>query len=320
MSFLKKYRPHRFEDYLPNQSYIDALKLFIKMDCLTVLIIGNNGSGRTTLIHTILREYYGTDTINDDNILFINRLHDQGIRYFRTEVKTFCQTSCEIPGKKKSLILDDIDIINEQCQQVFRNYIDKYSSNINFIASCVNTQKVIDSIQSRCTIVKIKPFGTSTLNIIYNKIMKEEKLNIDSEAGDFILNVSNNSIRLLLNYLEKIKIYDGKITIFNVKEICTHISFNDFDEYTRLWNTERDLDKAIAFMFKIQEKGYSVMDILDDYFLYIKTIRMNELYKYEIIKIVCKYITIFHTVHEDDLELACLTYDLFNFKQNHDMN
>ena len=30
---------------------------------------------------------------------------------------------------------DDVDIINEQSQQVFRNCIDKYSHNVNFIAS-----------------------------------------------------------------------------------------------------------------------------------------------------------------------------------------
>ena len=45
---------------------------------------------------------------------------------------------------------------NEQCQQVFRNCIDKYSHNVNFISSCTNTQKVVESLQSRCTLIKIK--------------------------------------------------------------------------------------------------------------------------------------------------------------------
>ena len=48
-----------------------------------------------------------------------------------------------IKNKKKIVVLDDIDIINEQSQQVFRNCIDKFSHNVHFISSCSNTQKVI---------------------------------------------------------------------------------------------------------------------------------------------------------------------------------
>ena len=84
-------------------------------------------------------------------------MKEQGINYYRNDVKTFCQTSSSIKHKKKIIVLDDIDIINEQSQQVFRNCIDKYSNNIHFIASCSNPQKVIESLQSRLTIIKIRP-------------------------------------------------------------------------------------------------------------------------------------------------------------------
>ena len=81
------------------------------------------------------------DSIND-NVLSINSLKEQGIQYYRNELKTFCQTkSVILPKKKKLVILDDIDNINEQSQQVFRNCIDKYSQNVHFIASCTNTPK-----------------------------------------------------------------------------------------------------------------------------------------------------------------------------------
>ena len=32
--------------------------------------------------------------------------------------------------------------------------------------------------------------------------------------------------------------------------------------------------------------------------------------RYEIIKLLCEYITIFHNVHEDEIELALLTNDI----------
>ena len=36
----------------------------------------------------------------------------------------------------------------------FRNCIDKFKNKINFLFSCINTQKVIESLQSRCSIIK----------------------------------------------------------------------------------------------------------------------------------------------------------------------
>jgi len=53
------------------------------------------------------------------------------------------------------------------------------------------------------------------------------------------------------------------------------------------------------------------MDILDNYFGYIKhTHLLNESMQYRTIAIICKYISIFHNVHEDEIELALFTNNL----------
>ena len=315
ISFLKKYQPQTFDDFDQEHYHIDLIKMFIKMNSLNLLIIGNNGSGRTTLIDTIIREYYKLKELPHDNILHINNVDEQGIRYYRNTVKTFCQTTSNVPGKKKMLILDDIDMINDQSQQVFRNFIDKYSDNVNFLASCSNNQKVIDSIQSRCSIIKINPTTDNIMKTIYERIVGEENLNITVEAKKFILKVSNQSIRLLLNYLEKIKLYDGKINIKNIKDICTNISFHDFKEYTNKWYNEKNMNEAIDIIFSIQDKGYSVMDILDSYIMFVKLSKnIEEETRYKIIKVICKYISIFHRVSENEIQLAFFTNDLIKTK------
>ena len=114
-------------------------------ECVHLLLIGFNSSGKTSFLETLILEYYGNIDKKQihSNCLYINNLKDQGINYYRNDVKTFCQTSTFIPNKKKIIILDDIDLLNEQSQQVFRNLMDKYSENILFLASCLNIQKVI---------------------------------------------------------------------------------------------------------------------------------------------------------------------------------
>ena len=53
------------------------------------------------------------------------------------------------------------------------------------------------------------------------------------------------------------------------------------------------------------------MDILDNYFIFIKnnTI-LTEEQKYKIIPYLCKYITIFHSIHEDEIELSLFTNNI----------
>ena len=61
----------------------------------------------------------------------------------------------------------------------------------------------------------------------------------------------------------------------------------------------------------IYDNGYSVIDILDNYFLFIKiTDIISEIEKYKIIKLLCKYITIFYNIHEDAIELTLFTNNL----------
>ena len=309
--FLKKYKCQKYKDFIIDKNFIELLNTLIKMDNLNILFIGNRGSGKTSLIDSTIREYYKTDKIPSNNVLYINNLKEQGIQYYRNEVKIFCQIKSDISRRKKFVILDDIDNINEQSQQVFRNCIDKYSHNVNFIASCCNNQKVIESLQSRFLIFKINPISNQLLKKILNKIKKNEKINIDDETSDFILSICNNSIRLLINYLEKFNLIDKKININDAKNICTNISFLDYEKYTKYWYIDKNYEKSIKYMFDIYNKGYSVMDILDNYFSFIKiTNIIPENIKYKIIKIICKYISIFHNDHEYEIELAFFTNDL----------
>ena len=146
--FLNKYQPLYFKDFETNDEIIDLLNSLIIMNNLNILFIGDIGSGKTTFLNASIKEYYKGFTYQQyqDNILHINSLKEQGINYYRNDVKTFCQTCSSIKTKKKIIVLDDIDIINEQSQQVFRNCIDKYSHNVHFISSVSYTHLTLPTI------------------------------------------------------------------------------------------------------------------------------------------------------------------------------
>jgi len=314
-TFINKYKPYYIQDFYIEPKLISVIKLMFELNNLNILFVGNSCSGKTTLLYALIREYYGlskNDVIPENNILFINNLKEQGIHYFRNEMKTFCQSHSSIFGKKKLVIIDDIDNINEQSQQVFRNYIDKYSHNIHFISVCSNIQKVIESIQSRLQIIKISPPSNEQINNIMNKIIQQENIIIDEKSKEYILLITNGSIRNIINYLEKMYVLGDPITIELCKKICSNISFQEFESYISLLKQNK-LNDAIKILYDIYDYGYSVIDILDYFFTFVKlTSIIDEETKYRIIPFLCKYITIFHNIHEDCIELALFTNNLSN--------
>jgi DNA polymerase III delta prime subunit len=310
--FVNKYQPLFFDDFGVDNEIIKMLKTLILMDNLNILLIGDIASCKTSLLNCLIREYYAGRQPKEyeDNIMYINNLKEQGINYYRNDVKTFCQTCSVITGKKKFVVLDDIDLINEQSQQVFRNCIDKFSHNVHFISSCSNIQKVIESIQSRLTIIKIKPLQKENLFKIIDKIKLRENISMDAEAEEFIVSISNKTVKIIINYMEKFKLVNEHITFNLAVKLCSNISFITFEDYTNLIKNKK-LNEAIQLIYEIYDKGYSVMDILDNYFLFVKnTDILDETEKYNVIPIICKYITIFHNIHEDEIELALFTNNL----------
>jgi DNA polymerase III delta prime subunit len=316
--FIHKFQPIYFDDFGKNNEVIDILKTLVLMDNLNILLLGNIASGKTSLLNAIIKEYYKGKEPKDyeENILFINSLKEQGINYYRTDVKTFCQTCSTIPNKKKIIILDDIDFINEQSQQVFRNCIDKYSHNVHFISSCSNIQKVIESLQSRFYIIKIKPLEKANLIEIIQNIKLNEKIDIEPLAEEFIINICNNTVKILINYMEKFKLLGEKITLEIAMKLCSNISFYTLEDYTNLIKQNK-IEDALSLIYDLYDRGFSVMDILDNYFVFIKQcVSLTEDEKYKIIPYICKYITIFHNIHEDEIELALFTNNLISILAN----
>ena len=310
-----KYKPYYLQDLYLEPNVKNILDTLISIDNINILIKGNSDSGKTTLIGCIIRNYYELsccDSFSERNIMFINSLKEQGVNYYRNEMKTFCQSSCNIYGKKKMVVIDDMDILNEQSQQVFRNYIDKYKNNVNFICSCSSIEKIIESIQSRLHIFTVQCNTNEDNAKIMQNIMTHEHMSLQPQIQKYLLQISNHSIRNIINNLEKIYLSKCETTdIETYKKICTNISYVHFDIYFENLKNKK-IREAIFVLYELYDYGYSVIDLLEFIYQYVKkTDFLDELNKYKIIPIICKYITIFSKIHEHNIELALFTNDVF---------
>lgn len=321
MLFAYKYKPTTIDNFFSSKGIKNILKTLLKIDDLNILLIGDACCGKTTLLNVLIREYYELNSggsIPEHNILHINNLKEQGIGYFRNEMKTFCQSHSIVAGKKKMIVIDDIDTVNEQSQQVVRNYMDKYKNNVHFTFVCTNIQKVIESLQSRVHIIKIDSPTQMQIKELMDFIIKKEGLKMNNASKKFILKHSNNSIRTMINFIEKIHVFIGgdvsiPITEKMCIELCSDIKMETFELFlNHIKNGE--LKKAIEIIYKVHDYELSVIDILELFFVFVKmTNILTETEKYEIIKLISKYITIFYSVHEDVIELALFSFELHQF-------
>jgi hypothetical protein len=73
-----------------------------------------------------------------------------------------------------------------------------------------------------------------------------------------------------------------------------------------------DVVSAVKVLYDIHDYGYSVIDVMESLFGFVKmSDNFTEEEKYRIIVCFCRYITYFYTTHENIIELAFFTRAIY---------
>lgn len=324
-----KYRPTTLAEFQLDEQTHCALSAMMRSNCLNVLLYGDPSCGKTTLADVLVREYLGEHaSAHPTQVLCVDQLREQGVRYYRNEMKTFCKTRGVLPGKKKMVVVDDIDRIDAASQQVLRSHIDAHSAHVCFIAVCTNLQHVVDNLQSRLHIVRIEPRSAHQIEAAIAQIVAAESIPAEPAFCEHLLRLcvsGRAATKTVLNGLEKARILalpeggggggGGSLSLSKEvgEQICTTISAQQMEAYLRLLSrpSPAAVPTAIRHLFAMVDTGFSTIDILDELYQYIKIDpALDEATKHALIRVICEYVVRFYNVHEDRIELAFLTSDL----------
>ena len=218
--WIEKFRPKKFEDVIGQDKIVGRIKAFVEQKNLPHLLFsGPAGVGKTSLILTAARELYGENF--RQNILETNASDSRGIDTIRNEVKDFARTKSIGNVPFKICILDEADALTREAQQALRRTMEQYSSICRFCLITNWSSKIIDPIQSRCTIFRFKPLEKESINRIIGKLAKEENLKIDDGAREALIYVSSGDVRRLENVLQSCSMMSHEISEELIYEIVS---------------------------------------------------------------------------------------------------
>ena len=270
LPFSEKYRPKKIKDLILDNIISNKINNIIaNKDIPNIIFTGKSGIGKTSTIHAIARQIYPREY--HDSIIELNASDDRGIKSVHETIINFCKRKIEFKegyAQHKLLILDEADNITPKAQRLINSIMEKYPTT-RFAFTCNNSSAVIESIQSRCIIIRFTkpPIPKFIERIKY--ICELESIDYDEEALGYLFDICQKDLRKTLNMLELVFRAEGKITIQNILNISDIPSQETLSE---LLNSiiKKDAITICKIINNFQSQGYYSLDVMLHFIQYIK--------------------------------------------------
>ena len=279
MLWVDKYSPKTFNDIFLTSKEIQMIKKWIEdfknkkkkaSNCL--FLYGAPGIGKSSIANIVLKEYnYDILEFNASDVRNAKLIKDQ-LGKVNGNVNVL---DCMCYKKKEiGIILDELDGLSsgeksgltEIINIIFDKKMTEGQRKTPFICISNTINKKLDSIRKKSVELKIGKPSRLTLKKIVNKICKLEKLNIDEESKDYLINVSQLDIRRIITMLEYL--------VKNNKLIRIESTLKILDNYDK---KNMDLN-----LYEITEKLLNKYHTIDETYYYFSLDKtMVGLYMYE---------------------------------------
>ena len=266
--WIEKYRPISIDDIIIDSMNLKRIQYIIKNKSMPhIIITGHSGIGKTTTILCLAKLLLGNKY--NDCVLELNASDDRGIKSVQESMTIFCKKKFDEQYNHKIILLDEADNLTSKAQQLIANLMENYGNTTRFAFTCNDCSDIIDSIQSRCIILKFKKLNNDDIKKRILQICKYEDIKYDDEGINTIINWSNGDLRVAINNLQAVYTGFNKITLLNVNKLChkpNPIIIKKIIEYCK----KSDIDNAVNTIISLKNNGYSGSDIIININIFLK--------------------------------------------------
>lgn len=257
----EKYRPNTFEEVKGQVDIVKRVKAFVeKKNMPHLMFAGPAGVGKSTLALVTARQLFGENW--RENFLELNASDERGIDVVRIKVKDFARTKSIGNVPFKIIFLDECDALTRDAQQALRRIMENYTSTTRFILSCNYSSKIIDPIQSRCTLFRFRPLEKEKIFEIIEKIAKDENLDIDENTKNALFEVSHGDCRRVENILQSCAAISDKVTPNDVHSIASVARPKEVKETLELAINNKFIEAREKLLNIMLNYGLSGLDII----------------------------------------------------------
>lgn len=194
--WVEKYRPGNIGEVVYQEEVVLTLKKAISTSTLPhLLFYGTPGTGKTSTILAIAKQFYRTPKLFKERVLELNASDERGIDVIRHKVKEFGMISTGSgsgsgsaangggvpppPPPFKIIILDEADSMTQDAQNALRRTMEVYSSNTRFCLICNFISRIIEPLASRCAKFRFKPIPNDVVISRLKEISEKESKSLN---------------------------------------------------------------------------------------------------------------------------------------------